>query len=138
MFRYELKSQCVQWCQEHSRKYHKQELQNFMFPRCWLHCRVRLGSWHPRHMEKESRVPSSPAGLHMTRPASLFSLRGSDFGSKPFAGGDGIRAHTHAHTNCGETEKTQTRMEMTDPRITMFNQNTADGKTNTGEGFHNC
>lgn len=126
-------------CQEHSRKYHKQELRNFMSPRCWLPCSVRLGSWHPHHMAKGSRVRASQsARLHVThsaRPSQLQSIR---FWLSAFwEWGQRKREHTHAHTALGRLQ-TQAWAEVIDPRITVFNQNTVDGKTNRGEGFRSC
>ena len=61
--RSELKIQCVQMCQEHSRKYHKQELQNMMLPRCSLQgLGVRRGSWHPHHRERDPELLASWLG----------------------------------------------------------------------------
>ena len=67
-------------CQEHSRKYHKQELQNIMLPRCWLQgLGVRRGSWHPHHREKGSRAPCFSARLYVTQSARPFQLQSVRF-----------------------------------------------------------
>lgn len=80
VLRSELKIQCVQMCQEHRRKYHKQELQNIMLPRCSLQgLGVRRGSWHPHQREKGPRAPCLSAGLCVTQSAGPFQWQSVRF-----------------------------------------------------------
>lgn len=70
-FRYELKIQCVQMCQEHSKERHKQELPHFMFPRYWLHSSGwDLDTAPAPHGEgiQSPLFPARPHGAHSARP----------------------------------------------------------------------
>lgn len=86
---------------------------------------VRLGSWHPHHVEKESRIPHFPARLPVTHAARPFQFESIRFGISLLPSEGGVRAHACTH-NSRETVQTQTWVKMFNPRITVFNQNTVD------------
>lgn len=134
-FRYELKIQCVQMCQEHSKECHQQELPCFMFPRYWLHC----SGWDwdaapvpPGEGIQSPFFPARPRGAHPARP---FIWEHQILAISLFWVGQSKREHIQhwgCHANPNVDEKNWSKDH------TLFYQNTGDCWKNTGEGLNNC